>query len=383
VAGPPSIVFLVTTDAYFWSHRLPIARAAKAAGFRVVVACRISSLSAAMRREGFEVAPISMERAFGWPWTELKCLLEIYRLYRQEKPVLVQQVSVKCALYGTACARLARVPAIVSTLPGLGYLFNSRQWKALLARPLVRLAFRALFRSAASRVIVQNRDDEALLAREGLVPRDHLVLVRGSGVDLRRFTPQPEPAGPVTVAMVSRMLWDKGVGELVEAARLLRGRGRPVRVLLVGAPDPDNPGSIPRGELERWNEAGDALWSGSREDIEEVWAAAHVAALPSYYGEGVPKALLEAAACGRPIVAADVTGSREIVLSGENGLLVPPRDPAALADALERLAGDPDLRRRMGARGRQIVEAFFSEELVVASTLSVYRNLLGDRYPQP
>jgi len=348
-----------------------------------VVACRVSNLAGALRQEGFEVAPIPIRRAFDWPWRELRCLLEIFRLYRRERPALVQQVSVKCALYGTACARLAGVPAIVSTLPGLGYLFHSRQLRARALRPLAALAFRVLLRGSAVRVIVQNEDDEAELARRGLVARESLVLVPGSGVDVRRFAPGPEPAGAVTVAMVSRMLWDKGARELVEAGRLLRRRGRPVRILLVGAPDPENPGSIAAETLDSWNREGAVEWSGAREDVPGVWAAAHIAALPSYYGEGVPKSLLEAAACGRPIVAADVAGSRAIVRHGENGLLVPPRDPSALADALEKLAGDVDLRRRMGARGRQIVEAEFAEEIVVGKTLAVYRNALGDRFPKP
>lgn len=379
----PAAVFLVTIDWYFWSHRLPIAKALQAAGFRVVVACRVSSLAAAMRAEGFEVAPIPIGRAFGWPWTELRCLFEIFRLYRREKPVLVQQVSVKCALYGTVCARLAGVPAIVSTLPGLGYLFHSRQLRARVLRPLAAMAFRALLRGSAVRVIVQNKDDEALLAREGLVPQECLELVQGSGVDVERFAPRPEPSGTLTVAMVSRMLWDKGVRELVEAGRLLRRRGRPVRILLVGAPDPENPGSIPAETLASWNSDGSVEWSGAREDVPAVWAEAHIAALPSYYGEGLPKSLLEACACGRPVVAADVAGSREIVHDGENGLLVPPRDVSALADALERLAADAELRRRMGARGRQIAEAEFAEHIVVERTLAVYRNLLGDRFPRP
>jgi len=207
------------------------------------------------------------------------------------------------------------------------------------------------------------------------------VVVRGSGVDLKRFQPRPEPPGPVAVAMVSRMLWDKGVRELVEAVGRLRARGVALRLELVGAPDPENPGSIPGDRLAEWNRSGAAEWSGPSEDVPGVWAQAHIAVLPSYYGEGVPKSLLEAAACGRPIVAADVPGAREIVRHGENGLLVPPRDVPALAGALERLAADPNLRRQMGERGRQIAAAEFGEDIVVEKTLHVYRELLGKRYP--
>ena len=376
------MVFLVTTDWYFWSHRMPIARAARRAGFRVVVATRVEAHGDAMRGEGLEVVPIMIPRAFGSPLAELRALLGIFALYRRIRPALAHHITVKGALYGTIAARLARVPAIVNTLPGLGYLFTSHQWRARALRPFARLAFRLLFHGAATRVIVQNVDDLAFLEERGLVARDRLVLVRGSGVDVRRFAAHPEPDGPPSVAMVSRMLWDKGVGELVEAARLLQSRGRSLRIVLVGAPDPENPGSVPLGRLEEWNRSGVIEWTGAREDIPGVWASSHIATLPSYYGEGVPKALLEAAACGRPIVAADVTGCREVVRHGENGLLVPPRDAAALAEALDRLAADPELRRRLGARGRQIAETEFAEDIVVTDTLAVYRDLLGERYPR-
>jgi len=382
-AQPPTIVFLVTADWYFWSHRLPIARAARRAGFHVVVATRVESHGEAMRGEGFEVLPIAIPRTFGSPWAEIRSLLGIFGLYRRVRPALAHHISVKCALYGTLSARLARVPAVINTLPGLGYLFTSRQWRARALRPLARLAFRLLFNGPTTRVIVQNPDDYAFLEEQGLVARNRLVLVRGSGVDIRRFAPRPEPDGPPSVAMVSRMLWDKGVGELVEAARLLRSRGRSLRIVLVGAPDPENPGSVPLDRLGEWNRSGVIEWTGARDDIPEVWASSHIATLPSYYGEGVPKALLEAAACGRPIVAADVKGSREVVRHGQNGLLVPPCDAAALAAALDQLAADPELRRRMGARGRQIAESEFAEDIVVANTLAVYRDLLGARCPCP
>ncbi len=172
------------------------------------------------------------------------------------------------------------------------------------------------------------------------------------------------------------MLWDKGVGELVEAARLLRRREVPLRVVLVGPPDPDNPASIPERQLRDWDTSGDVAWWGARSDIAEIWARSHIAVLTSYYGEGVPKALLEAAACGRPMIAADVSGCREIVRDGVTGLLVPPGDAGGLADALERLARDPDLRRRLGAAARELVERELSQEAVVAQTLALYRSLV-------
>jgi glycosyltransferase involved in cell wall biosynthesis len=375
------LLFFVNTDWYFSSHRLPVARAARDAGLRVSVATRVVSLGEALRREGFEIVPIRMSRALGNPVLEGRSLVEILRACRRIRPDLVHNVSLKCVLYGTLAARIAGVRGVINTLPGLGYVFRSRQWKARLLRPFVRLAFRALLHGRGTRVIVQNSDDLAFLRAGGLVAPESLVLIRGSGVDTSRFRPAPEPTGTITITMVSRMLWDKGVAELVEAAGALRASGLAVRVVLVGAPDPENPGSVPARQLEEWNRSDRIEWSGAREDIPRVWAESHIAVLPTYYGEGLPKSLLEAASCARAIVAADVPGCREIVRHGENGFLVPPRDARSLAQAIERLIVEPSLRERMGARGRVIVESEFSEEIVVARTLEVYRELLesGDR----
>jgi glycosyltransferase involved in cell wall biosynthesis len=229
-------------------------------------------------------------------------------------------------------------------------------------------------------LIMQNPDDLELLRRRGLLRHDRVVLIRGSGVDTARFRPMPEPAGVPAAVLVGRMLSDKGVHELVGAARLLRHRGVPLEVRLVGPPDPHNPSSIPAATLRAWHAEGIVRWLGPQGDAAAVWRDAHIAVLPSYR-EGLPKALLEAAACGRPLVATEVPGCREVVRDGETGLSVPVRDAVALADALERLAGDPALRRRLGANARRLVEAAFAEPTVVRETLRLYARLLGRRWP--
>jgi glycosyltransferase involved in cell wall biosynthesis len=226
-------------------------------------------------------------------------------------------------------------------------------------------------------LIIQNPDDGNALAQFCRVRRDQTVLIRGSGVDLSRFVPSPEPSGKPNVTMVSRMLWDKGVGELVEAARRLRDSGEPIDVTLVGPPDPENPASIPVEALERWQREGLVRWLGYQENVARIWADSTIAVLPTSYGEGVPKALIEAAACGRPIIATDVPGCREIVLPGESGLLVPPRNTEALVDAIRRLLRDPALRRRMGEKGREHAAGGFSEETVVEQTMALYDSLLS------
>jgi glycosyltransferase involved in cell wall biosynthesis len=244
-----------------------------------------------------------------------------------------------------------------------------------LIRPAARWILASLLRTRGSLTIVQNPDDRALLMRSHL-PESRIRLIRGAGVDTAVFAPAPEPAGPVCVVLAARMLWDKGVGEFVEAARLIRQAGVQARFALVGDPDPDNPASVPEATLRGWHGQDGVEWWGRRDDMPAVFQAAHIACLPSYYREGLPKVLLEAAACGRPLVATDAPGCREIVHNGDNGVLVPLRDAQALAQAIGTLIGDKTLRQAMGKRAREIVLKDFSSEQVVRETLGVYRELV-------
>ncbi len=369
----PVVLYLVTEDWYFWSHRLPIARAARDAGWEVLVASRVEAHGERIRQEGFRLIPIKMRRRSLAPWREAATIAELIRIYRRERPDLVHHVAMKPVLYGSLAAAISSVPAVVNALAGMGYVFTSSGLKARVLRPLFRAGFRWLLERRGSRLILQNPDDVAAMTK-GMVTAERVALIRGSGVDTQTFRPREEPEGTPVAVMVSRMLWDKGVGELVEAARLLRARAVPLRVVLVGPPDPDNPASIAERQLRDWDAAGHIAWWGERSDIAEIWAQSHIAVLPSHR-EGLPKSLLEAAACGRPMVATDVSGCREIVRDGVTGLLVPARDAERLAEALERLARDRDLRRRLGAAARDLVERELSEELVVAQTLALYRSL--------
>ncbi len=369
----PVLLFLITEDWAFWLHRLSIARAARDDGWDVVVTTRVVAHGDRIRGEGFRLVPIGMRRRSLAPWRELATIIELVRLFRRERPDLVHHVAMKPVIYGSLAAWIAGVPAVVNALTGMGYVFTSRELKARLLRPPIRLAFHWLLDRPNSRLIVQNSDDAAALGG-AMVAKQRVVLIRGSGVDTKAFTPSEEPAGPPVAVMVSRMLRDKGVGELVEAARLLQQRAVPLRIVLVGWPDPENPTAIAERELQAWDAAGVIAWWGERSDIAKIWAKCHIAVLPSYR-EGLPKSLLEAAACGLPMVATDVPGCREIVRDGETGLLVPPRDAESLAAALERLAGDAVLRRRMGAAARELVERALSDEVVAEQTLALYRSL--------
>lgn len=374
----PKLLYVVSEDWYFCSHRLPIARAARDAGFAVAVATRIRDHGEQIEGEGLRLVPLTLRRRSSSPLRELASILALIRMYRRERPDLVHHVAVKPILYGSLAARIAGVPAVVNAFAGMGYAFTSGRWTARLLRPMLRFGFRMLLNNRRSRLIVQNLDDMRMLVEACNIDVGRVTLIRGSGVDIARFRPTPEPEGVPIAGFVSRMLWDKGAAVLVEASRRLRQRGVPLRVVLVGDPDPDNPASIPEERLRQWQTEGAVEWWGHCGDIPSFWAHSHIAVFPTTYGEGVPKTLLEAAACGRPLVATDVPGCREIVRHEENGLLVPENDPAALASAIERLAASPELRRDLGQRGREIVVAEFSEAVVVERTLGLYRSMLSE-----
>jgi glycosyltransferase involved in cell wall biosynthesis len=376
----PKLLYLVTEDWYFCSHRLPIARAARDSGAEVVVATRVGEHAAAIEAEGFRLVPLAWRRGGASPLGELAALWQVYRLYRRERPDLAHHVAMKPTLHGGVAAALVGLPVVVNALTGLGYLFIGGGWKARLLGPIARGVLRFVLSRPNAHLVMQNPDDLELLRRRGLLRHDRVVLIRGSGVDTEQFRPMPEPSGVPVAVLVGRMLTDKGVHELVGAARLLRERGVPLEVRLVGPPDPHNPASIPPATLQGWHDQGLVHWLGPQADMAAVWREAHIAVLPSYR-EGLPKALLEAAACGRPLVATDVPGCREVVHDGETGLVVPVRDAVALADALQRLAGDTTLRQRLGANARLLAEQAFAEPTVVRETLRLYARLLGRRWP--
>ena len=373
-----TIVYLVTEDWYFLSHRLPLARAARDAGARVVVATRINDDRAALEGEGFTVAPIPFDRSGLNPIADLKTLAAIRRLYRCERPDLVHHVAMKPTLYGTLAALLEGVPQVVNAMAGMGFLFISQGLKARLLRPAIRGAMGWLNRRPRVSVIVQNDDDRTLFREELGVPDGRIATIRGSGVDVDALRPAAPPpisdTAPPVALCLSRMLWDKGIGELVEAARLVKGRGVPLIVRLVG-PSDANPASIPREVIDGWVADGLVEAAGKTRDVAGEYARSHIAVLPSYR-EGLPKSLLEAAACGRPIVATDAPGCREVCLEGETGFRVPVRSVEPLAEALERLARDAELRARLGAAARRLAEERFSVERITDETLALYGEML-------
>jgi len=375
-------VLLAINDLPFlFSHRLPLLTAARDAGLQVAVAApAVPALceQLAGMRIGFLDWPLT--RSGLHPMTEFGSLLRLAGIYRRWRPDLVHHVTPKPILYGALAARIAGVRRVVNAVSGLGYVFSSADGASALMRQSALVGHRLAHAGDATRVIFQNPDDRAALVERGIVPPGHARLIPGSGVDPAAWAPASRPVLQPIVTVACRMLADKGVADAVAAARLLR-RGQAIDLRLAGGLDPDSPRGIPASTLQSWQADGSAAWLGRIDDMPGLWRSSRIACLPSYYGEGIPKSLIEAASCGLPIVTCDVPGCREIVRHGDNGLLVPPRDPQALAAALKTLLDDHDLCVRMGRRGRERVIAEFSLDRVVQAHLAIYRELLGDRWP--
>lgn len=366
------VLLVGNSDWGMYKFNLHLAAALTAQGVDVVLLCPEGPYSARMRETGHRVLDWHLRRRSLSPITEARALLHLVQLYREERPDAVQHFTIKPNIYGSIAAHFGRVPRVLNTWTGLGYVFSD----ALLARvlrlfllPLMRL----VHRSARVWAIFQTEHDRQALLHLGVVGHQRTAIVIGSGVQTSRFAPHEDRAdGSLTVLMAARLLHAKGVVELVAAAELLRERGIHVRTLIAGAPDPGNPGSFSNQELARMRQAGCVEFLGHVEDMPQLLAEADIAVLPTH-DEGVPLFLLEAAASGLPLIGTDIEGCRVIVRTGVNGLIVPLRDPEALADAIANLVSNPALRAQMGAASREIAIREFDQAQVTEKYWDVYR----------
>lgn len=368
------ILLASNTDWYLYNFRLSLARSLREQGFEVALVSPPGRFASRLEQAGFRWIEWKLGRKTLAPWKEMASLAGLVHLYRQERPDLVHHHTIKPVLYGSVAARMAGIPAVVNSITGRGYVFMRDDRPARLLRWLLRPVYFAALSPRNCGVIFENAADRQYFLDAGLVYAERTWLIQGVGVDPESFAPLPEPEGAPVILLAARMLWDKGVGILVEAARQLKSRAA-ARVVLVGEPDPGNPASIDTLTLQRWVEEGVIEWWGWQEDMHTAYARCHIVTLPSS-GEGVPTVLLEGAASGRPLVATDVPGCRDVVQNGLNGFLVPPNDPTALAEALYRLIVSPDLRTQLGAAGRRIVLERFTTRRVNAATLEIYRQFL-------
>jgi glycosyltransferase involved in cell wall biosynthesis len=375
-AGPanaPRLLYVVTEDWAFLSHRLPMARAARDAGFEVHVATRVSGGAAAIEAERFILHPVPFARGSLSPIAAFSTIAALRRVRQEIKPALTHHVALQACVLGILAA-LGQPAACINAFIGLGYSFTSDSGKARAVRTLVGVLLRLLINRKNCIALVQNSDDKAALMLLGIA-KTRIALIPGSGVDTKRFTPIPEPGGPPTFGFVGRLLNDKGIRTLLAAHRLLRARMPEARLLIAGTPDPANPASVTEAEAKFWNEQPGVAWLGHVDDIASLWAQAHVAILPSRR-EGLPLSLMEAAACGRAMIASDVPGCREVVIHEETGLLFPVDDAPALAEAMARLAADPQLRARCATAARRLVCEKFAASIIGHQIVTLYRQLL-------
>lgn len=372
----PRLLFVVNNPAFFLSHRLPLALAARRAGYEVHVATMDGPSVPLITGQGLAHHVIPMSRSGKNPVQELQSVYAMWRLFRRLKPALVHGVTIKPVVYGGIAARLAGVPAYVAAVSGLGFVFTREQQGLDLVRRAAIILYRLALGHRNSRVIFQNENDRDVLLKEGVVRQSQIVMLRGSGVDLQEFCVHPEPEGAPRALMAARLLKDKGVQEFVQAARLTQGHHSGLRWVLVGSPDPGNPASISEATLQEWRREGVVELLGERQDVAALYQQSHIAVLPSYR-EGLPKSLVEAAACGRPVVTTDVPGCRDALIAGQTGLLVPVKDAHALAQAVLQLAEDKALRERMGHAGRELAQEEFDIGKIAQAHVELYDELTG------
>lgn len=372
------IVLFANTDWYLYNFRRSLALALMTKGYDLLLISPPGPYGQKLRELGLRWEPIPMDRRSLNPLREAGLLVWLVGLFRKERPSLVHGFTIKCAVYGSLAARLAGIPARVNAVAGMGYVFTSNELRARLLRPLVRLFLRVALDGSGARLVLQNPDDVALFTRARLVACNRIRLIFGSGVDCSRFTEFTSPTRddrPLRVLLAARLLWDKGLAEYATAARLLRERGRAIQFLIAGMPDYGNPAAVPEARIREWVSEGLVEWLGHVDDMPALFAGVDLVVLPSYR-EGLPKGLIEAGACGLPLVTTDVPGCREVVTDDVDGLIVPPRDASALAAAIARLQDDPALSARLGAAARRKVLALFDERIVVRKTIDVYEELL-------
>lgn len=356
-----------------------MARAAQRAGCEVGVITAVKDHRDMIEAEGIKVIDFQMERRNLNPFKALVHIGKLAAIYRHERPDIVHHIAMKPILYGSIAAWITGVPRIINAFAGLGYVFSERKGLAGFLRPVLLFLFRFFLKRKNSYVLLQNKDDYALLEQQGLLVSERALIIRGSGIDLNKYKVQTfcEPAPDFICAFAGRMIGIKGLPTLKEAFSILAKSHPDVKLWLCGRPDPENPGSWTDTQLHEWTkENPNVIWKGHCGDMQDIWAKAHLALQPSYGGEGVPKSLLEAAACGRAIVTTDTPGCREMVENGKNGFIVPPRDAKALSESIATIADDPLICRLMGEYSRKIVESDLSAENVSKEIEKLYRQCL-------
>ena len=369
-----SIVFVVNDPIYFITHRLPIGFEMSEMGFEVHVVSP-GERPNELIKSGFRYHQVEMSRKGKNPLNELSVIWNLIKLFNKIKPKIVHLITIKPYLYGGIAARIANVPCVVSAVAGLGILFSQNSFKAKILRSALYPLYYFAFGHKNQTAIFQNADDLSLIVNWGVLNKKKSVLIRGSGVDLTKYAFHNEPGGAPVVTFAARLLLDKGVGEFVKASAILKSRGVEAEFWLIGEPDPGNSNSVTTEQLALWQKTGLVRYLGHSSDIAHLFSQSNIVSLPSYYGEGLPKVLIEAAACGRSVVTSNHPGCRDAIEPNETGLLVPIKDSTALANSIEYLINNTDKRKAMGKAGRALAEKEFSIEKIVNKHINIYNNL--------
>lgn len=373
------ILLFANTEWYLYNFRLSLLQAIKSSGMDVVLVSPPGPYGERLRELGFRWCPLPMERRSLNPLSELSTVLALTAIYRKEKPDLVHHFTIKSVVYGSIAAGLAGIKHRVNAVTGLGHVFIDSGPLATIIRPLVRVLLRFSLNSKKGILILQNNDDRELFLENRLTAPGNIRIIRGSGVNTQKFIPRPPPRpsnGTIRVLLATRLLWEKGIAEYVEASRILRRQYLDIEFLLGGSADMGNPASVSEQDIEEWQKEKVVTALGHVENMAELMSSVDIVVLPSYR-EGTPKVLLEAAASGLPIVSTDVPGCREVVDHNSNGLLVPAKNAESLAAAIKQLCESAQLRTEMGSAGRLKAVNEFDEKLVISRTLDVYQELLN------
>ena len=372
----PLLLFVVNDAGFFKSHRWQLAKAAQEAGYSVEIACPDDELINLFSKEGFIAHIVPFTRKNINPIYEIKTIFGLWNLYKKLKPDLIHHITIKPVIYGGIISRIQRLPRVIFAITGLGYIFSLRSKKAAVVQAIVRKIYHFVLGYEKAFTIYQNPDDRKEIWGDANLSRN--LIIRGSGVDQTQFNYSCESDELPIVGMASRMLWSKGVGDFVEAAKRCRNNNISCRFVLIGDGDPGNPESVPTLKLKQWNAEGIVEWWGKCTDMPDVLKKLHLVVLPTLYREGVPKVLIEAAATGRPLIGTDMPGCREIIQNNKNGMLIPPGDINALVTAISDLVNKPEKRRVMGLNSRELFLSEFTLEHVISNTLELYKSLFAN-----
>lgn len=374
-----SILFIVNVDWFFISHRLPIALKVLNEGYKVTIACKFTEHRKYLEDLGFNLIDIPFSRSGGGITSEIKTIRAIKEVVEKVKPDVLHAITIKPVLYsGLALKTVNTDVPFVAAISGLGYVFTAKTLRAKLTKFIASAFYKVALSQRLKTVIFQNTSDESILTHVAKLNSSDKVLIKGSGADLSVYDFKPENLDQSPkIVMACRLLKEKGVYQFIEAARIVKATYPSTEFLLVGTPDLENPNTVKQAEIDNWVNEGTINYLGHRNDIPDIFSNSNIVCLPSFYGEGVPKVLIEAAACGRAIVTTDNPGCRDAVIVGETGLTVPVRDSIKLAEALSHLIEKTQLRLRMGQEARKFAEQAFDVNSVVDKHLAIYSSLLA------